>query len=99
MVFLSIGIDSLFFMFSIRSLRKLIYQTNLFGNPWLVLALIGGIIAQALPIYVPILQNYFGTVALNYADWGLVFGLIIIELAIIELCKYFFLKVQTNTRS
>lgn len=98
MVFLSIGIDSLFFMFSIRSLRKLLHQTNLFANPWLVLALVGGIIAQALPIYVPVLQNYFGTVALDYADWGLVFGLIIIELAIIELCKYFFLKVTPRAK-
>lgn len=94
MVFLSIGVDSLFFMFSIRSLRKLLYQTNLFSNPWLVVALIGGIIAQALPIYVPTLQNYFGTVALGYDDWGLVFGLIIIEMAIIELCKFFFLQVR-----
>ena len=94
MVFLSIGIDSLFFMFSIRSLRRPLHQTNLFGNPWLILALIGGMIAQALPIYVPMLQNYFGTVALDYADWGLVFGLIVIEMTIIELCKYFFLKVD-----
>ncbi|HBY73538.1 MAG TPA: ATPase [Candidatus Kerfeldbacteria bacterium] len=94
MVFLSIGIDSLFFMFSIRSLRRPLHQTNIFGNPWLILALIGGMIAQALPIYVPMLQNYFGTVALDYADWGLVFGLIVIEMTIIELCKYFFLKVD-----
>lgn len=93
MVFLSIGVDSLFFMFSIRSLRKLIHQTNIFGNPWLVVSLVAGIIAQALPIYVPVLQRYFGTVPLDYADWGLVLGLIIIELAIIEFCKYLFLKV------
>lgn len=97
MVFLSIGIDSLFFMFSIRSLRKLLHQTNIFGNPWLILALIGGIIAQALPIYVPMLQNYFGTVSLGLDDWGLVFGLIVIEMGIIELCKFFFLQVRPKS--
>ncbi len=91
MVFLSIGIDSLFIMFSIRSLRKMLYQTNIFGNPWLVLSLIVGIIAQAVPIYVPTLQTYFGTVALNLEDWGLVLGMIVIEIIIIEFCKYLFL--------
>lgn len=91
MVFLSIGIDSLFIMFSIRSLRKMLFRTNIFGNPWLVLSLLVGIIAQALPIYVPMLQTYFGTVALNLEDWGLVLGMIVVEIIIIEFCKYLFL--------
>ena len=94
MVFLSIGVDSLFFMFSIRSLRKLLHQTDLFGNPWLVLSLVVGIAAQALPIYTPMLQTYFQTVALSFQDWGLVLGMIMIELAIIEACKFIFLQVS-----
>jgi len=90
-VFLSIGIDSLFFMFSIRSLRTLLYRTNLFSNPWLVCALVAGILLQALPIYVPVLQGYFGTVTIDYKDWGLVLGIIFVEIICIEICKYFFL--------
>ncbi len=93
MIFLSIGIDSLFFMFSIRSLRKLLHQTHLFSNPWLVLSLFVGIAAQALPIYVPVMQTYFGTVPLAFDDWALIFAVVVVEMAIIEFCKYIFLRL------
>lgn len=91
MIFLSMGLDSLLFMFSIRSLRKLLHQTHIFGNPWLVLSFLFGVIAQALPIYLPVMQRYFGTVPLDYDDWGLVLGMIVVEMAVIEFCKWIFI--------
>ncbi|MFA6474857.1 MAG: HAD-IC family P-type ATPase [Patescibacteria group bacterium] len=92
-IFLSMGIDSLLFMFSLRSLRHMIYQTNLLRNPWLIVSFCVGVIAQALPIYVPVLQVYFGTKALDYQAWGIVMALIVVELVIIEVSKYCFLRV------
>jgi len=97
-IFLSLGLDSLLFMFSIRSLRKLIHKTNLFANPWLIAAFVLGVIVQAVPIYVPVLQKYFGTVAIGWEEWVLVLSIIVVELAIIEFCKYIFLLVQAKHR-
>lgn len=90
-IFASLGIDSLIFMFSLRSLRKMLYQLKLLSNPWLVGALVLGVAAQLLPIYVPWLQPYFHTVALRWNHWGLILALIFVELCMIEFCKYIFL--------
>lgn len=90
-IFASFGIDSLIFMFSLRSLRKMMYHMNPISNPWLVGALFLGILAQLIPIYVPWLQPYFHTVSLGWSDWGIVGALILVEVVIIEFCKYIFL--------
>lgn len=97
-IFLSLGLDSLLFMFSIRSLRKLIYQTKIFSNPWLVAAFVLGVVVQAVPIYVPDLQKYFGTVAIGWQEWVLVLSVIIAELALIELCKFIFLHTKAKRK-
>ncbi len=95
-IFASLGVDSLIFMFSIRSLRKMIYHLNPISNPWLVGALIIGVTAQLLPIYLPWLQPYFNTVSLQWSHWVWISLLILVELMIIELCKFVFLRYNNK---
>jgi Ca2+-transporting ATPase len=91
-IFASFGIDSLIFMFTLRSLRVSLFQLKPWSNRWLVGALGVGILAQLLPIYIPWLQPYFHTVALDAWAWGIIGALIFVELMIIEVSKYFIIK-------
>jgi Ca2+-transporting ATPase len=50
------------------------YNTPFFSNNWLTLAVITVFGLQAIVIYTPFMQTVFGTVALGWADWGLLLG-------------------------
>lgn len=92
-VFLSLGIDSLLYMFSVRSMRKMIWQKSIMSNPWLIGAFVMGIIFQIIPIYVPFLQPFINTVPLNFENWMLALLPSIVVIVSIEATKYFFLHV------
>ncbi|MBI2416266.1 MAG: HAD-IC family P-type ATPase [Candidatus Kerfeldbacteria bacterium] len=89
--FVSIGVDSLFLMFSIRSMRQMIYHKNPLSNIWLVLSFIGGISLMLLPVYVPLLQNYIHTVALDWFAWVVIIIISLIQLVAIEAIKFVFI--------
>jgi P-type Ca2+ transporter type 2C len=40
-----------------------------FRNAWLWMALAGSVALQVVVVYVPFLQNAFGTTSLNVSDW------------------------------
>lgn len=90
-VFLFLGLDSLAFMFTMRSLRRLLWQIPLWSNRWMWAALVAGVVLQAVPIYVPWLQPYFGTMALSWIYWVMVVGLVLGNVVVIECIKYIFL--------
>lgn len=90
-VFLSLGIDSLLYMFSVRSMRKMIWQKSIMSNPWLIGAFVMGVIFQIIPIYVPFLQPFINTVPLNFEHWMLALLPSIVVIVSIEATKYFFL--------
>lgn len=48
------------------------YHIGLFSNPWLAFALAGSLALQLCVIYIPPLQNVFGTVSLGKTEWGLI---------------------------
>ena len=54
-------------LYVIRWLR----ETPTFSNPWLALAVAGSLLLQFAVLYTP-LRQYFGTVSLGLADWGLI---------------------------
>ncbi len=92
-VFLSLGIDSLFYMFSVRSMRKMIWQKNLFSNKWLIGAFFLGILFQVIPIYVPFFQKYINTVPLGWEQWVVALSLSVAVIVSIETIKFIFLHV------
>lgn len=89
-IFAAIGIDSLFYIFSIKSLREPIWKHNPFNNPYLVVAVIFAALTVIAGIYVPFMNNILGTVPLEGSYLVLVIALALVKLALIEVVKYLF---------
>jgi len=86
-----LAIDSLVYVFSIRSLRHSIFQKDIFSNKYLIMAVIAAFIIQLLAIYHPFLQGVLQTVSLDLSDWSIIMFVCALELALIEGIKYMFL--------
>ncbi|MBU0546930.1 HAD-IC family P-type ATPase [Patescibacteria group bacterium] len=90
-IFAGLAIDSLFFVFSCKSLRKNIWQINILSNKLLIISFIFGMMMLIVALYLPIFQNILKTVPLNLFDWQLILGLGILDIALIELTKWYFI--------
>ena len=90
MIFALVGIITLFLVLSVRTLRHTILSPQIFRNPYLVLSVIIGFFLLILPIYVPFLQRFFGTVALNASDWTIIAGISAAAILAVEIIKLFF---------
>ena len=95
-VFAALAINSLFYVFSCRSLRHTIISKNPFDNKFLIFGVIMGFILQLAAIYQPQLQKVFATVPLSLNDWILIFGLGIFNIMAIEVVKYYFIVKKAN---
>lgn len=69
MTFVGLGIASLFYIYSVRGLKKNIFQINFFSNKFLTFSSVLGILMFVLAIYLPILNNILKTVPLSLNDW------------------------------
>lgn len=92
LTFFTIGIDSLFIMFSIRSLRRMIYYNNIMSNPWLLGAFAFGIIFMLLPVYIPQFQYYLHTHSLGWFEISIALIISLLQVVVIEVVKYIFLR-------
>ena len=54
-----------------RSETKPLPGMGLLGNRWLLVAMVGTMVATLPVIYVPALQDYFHTYSLGWRDWGI----------------------------
>jgi len=91
-IFAALAIDSIFYVFSCKNLRKNIWQINIFSNPLLILSWLFAVIILIITIYMPVFQTLLKTVSLNFRDWIFVFAIGIINLFLIELTKLLFIK-------
>jgi len=91
-IFAALTIDSIFYIFSCKNLRKNLWQINIFSNRFLVFSWIFAVFMLLIGVYVPIFQKLLKTVSLNFFDWILVLLIGIINLFFIELTKWFFIK-------
>lgn len=89
-IFTAIAVDSLFYVFSIRSLNKPIWRQKLFSNPYLIICCLMGLAVQLLAIYTPFFQNIFQTVSLNILDWFIVLLFCFMTVLVSEITKWFF---------
>lgn len=89
-VFVTFGTYTLFLGFSMRSLKKSIFEYNPFGNPYMVGSIFFGLILMAIAVYVPFFQGLFNTVDLS--SWWLLLslGFSAVNIFIIEISKLIF---------
>ncbi|MEK6857328.1 MAG: calcium-translocating P-type ATPase, SERCA-type [Nanoarchaeota archaeon] len=69
MAFTTLIMYQMFNVFNQRSENTSIFKLGWFSNKWLIAAVLISIALQVLVIYVPFLQNAFGTVPLQWIDW------------------------------
>jgi len=88
--FTMLGVNSLFYVFSSRSLRNPIWRVNITRNVWLLVAVFIGFLLQVSVVYVPFLQKIFQTVALNLFEWVVVVLSSILLIAVVEVIKFIY---------
>jgi Ca2+-transporting ATPase len=91
LIFSMLGLESLLYVFSCRNLKKSVFKSNHFSNPYLILAVLIGGSLQLIAVYHPYFQGIFETVNLNLNDWLIIGVLNLIQLCGIELVKYYFI--------
>lgn len=91
-IFAGLAIDSLFYIFSCKSLRRNLWQINPFSNKFLIGAWLFSVLMLIVGLYLPPFQGLLKTVPLNLFDWKLIIGLGLINVFLIELTKWLFIK-------
>ena len=90
-MFTSLAIDSLLYVFSVRSLRTSLFRMNPFSNRWLLLAVGAGFLVQLFAVYAPFMQPLFSTVSLGLFEWTIILSLALVKLIAIEITKDIFI--------
>ncbi|MBL7036698.1 HAD-IC family P-type ATPase [Candidatus Microgenomates bacterium] len=90
--FASLGVNSLVYVFSVRTLREPFWKENIFGNKWLNVAVIAGFGLQVLPFATSTTRSFFQVTPLTVIHWGIVFSGAIVMFILIELLKWLFSK-------
>jgi len=90
-IFAGLAIDSLFYIFSCKNLRKNIWRTDLLSNRILVFSWFWGISMMLAAIYLPFFNTLLKTVPLNHFDLMLVLAIGILNLILIEITKWYFI--------
>jgi len=91
-MFVGLGIDSLLYVFSCRSLRKNIWEYNPFSNLFLLASVAISFLLLFVVIYIPTLQQLFGTEPLVLKDWVLLAILGVLNVVFIEFGKWIFIQ-------
>lgn len=94
LVFVGLGINSLFFVFSCKNLGKNIWRYNILDNRFLVASVFIGIALFVLPLYLPLLQQILDLAPLRLFDWGLLGLMAVANIALIEFAKWIFIRKE-----
>ena len=95
-IFAGLSIDTFFYVFSCKNLKRNIWQYNIFSNWYLMVSIIFSLVMLLMAVYLPIFQKLLKTVSLNFFDWQLLLALGIINLVLIEAVKYYFIKKESK---
>lgn len=91
-MFVGLIIDSLFFIFSCKNLRKNIWEYSIFDNKYLLITIACCFLVMVAAIYLPVFNWLLKTTPLNYIEWIILFMFGFLNLVMIEISKYYFIK-------
>lgn len=91
-----LAVDSLIYVFNLRSLRRSIFSRKMAYNPYLFLAVGLAFGFQLLAVYHPFLQRVLGTVSLSLVDWYLVLAGSVFTASIAEFVKFLYLARKSK---
>ena len=87
MVFLGLGMETVFYIFACKSISKNIFQYNPFSNKYLNFSVLIGIGLLVGAVYMPFLNKILGTTPLNLNHFLIIVALGVFNLVVIELVK------------
>ena len=87
MTFVSLVLIQFFKAYNFRSDRHSVLDKP-FSNRWLNLAVVWEMVLLVLIVYLPFLNEPFGTYALRPVDWAIVGGLAVTIVPVLELAKW-----------
>ncbi|MBN1263640.1 MAG: HAD-IC family P-type ATPase [Candidatus Pacebacteria bacterium] len=91
-IFAGLAINSLFYVFSCKTLRQNLWQENLFSNSFLIVSVLIGFILLLAGIYHPFLATILKTQEMGWFFWLIVLALGLVNTAGIELVKWVFIS-------
>jgi Ca2+-transporting ATPase len=80
-----------------RTSRQSIFKTSLKTNKWIGIGIIAQLSVLAVLIYVPLMQQFFGTTALGFVDWIFLFSLAGAVITAEEIRKFFVRRFSKTT--
>lgn len=90
-VFVGLGIVSLFYIYAVRNLKKSLGAVNPLSNKFLLFSTILGLGLILAALYIPFFRNILKTVPLGTGDWVLLGVYCLFSLFLIEVGKWFFI--------
>lgn len=85
--FITIGLNSLIYVFAVREPKKPFWNNHMFNNKYLVAAVIGGLALQFLPFSTAASRHFFGLSELGIKHWMLALNFSLIMFFVIEVFK------------
>jgi Ca2+-transporting ATPase len=72
-----------------RTSKQSIFKTSLKTNKWIIVGIVAQLSILAFLVYVPLMQQFFGTTALGVSDWIFLISLALIVIFAEEIRKFF----------
>lgn len=91
-IFVGLAIDSFFFIFSCRNLRKNIWQYNPFSNLYLNTTILIDFFFLIIALYIPLFQKLLKTVSLGIFEWIILVVYGVLNLIAVEIGKWIYLN-------
>ena len=88
--FLTLGLNSLVYVFSVRNLTVPFWKANLFENRWLIVAVVAGFVLQATPFITVPARTFFDVSILPLSFWIIALALSVLMFIIVEVSKFVF---------
>lgn len=85
--FATLGVNSLVYVFSVRTLRQPFWIENPLDNKWLNIAVFVGLFFQILPFVFPPARVFLGLEVLSIGQWAIVFSAAGVMFILIEISK------------
>jgi len=97
-IFASLAVNSLLYIFSCKNLRRNLWQERILSNKLLIGAVLLGMGMLIVAIYLPSLQYALKTQPLGLHGWLIVFGASIGDILLIEATKFYFITRHQTER-
>jgi Ca2+-transporting ATPase len=86
--FVTMGINSLIYVFSVRAPKTPFWKSHMLENKWLIVAVLAGFLLQYLPFSTPFLRDFFRIKTLDPIHWVVSILFSVLMFVIIEIFKH-----------